>query len=77
MSYDFNGHHSPKCTAEKAQQIVDLLREDEEARCRWNTLLGRGIASNARDTYVAFQANRRKAAVAKSLRSQRMQRSVV
>lgn len=30
-----HGLAQPRCTAEKAQQIVGLLRESIDARCRW------------------------------------------
>lgn len=57
---------------ESAQKIVDLLKVDEEARARWNTLLGRGISATMRDTYVGYVANRMRGRIAKSDRSWRM-----
>ena len=71
------GRAEPRCSLESAQKIVDLLKVDEEARKRWNTLLGRGISATMRDTYVAYNANRRRAAIAASPRSQRMKQAIL
>lgn len=53
------GRGEPRCSFEIADKIVQLLKNDEEARCRWNTLLGRGIGAAMRDTFVAYSRGRR------------------
>lgn len=53
------GRGEPRCSFEIADKIVQLLKADEEARARWNTLLGRGISASMRDTFMAYQKGRR------------------
>jgi len=53
------GRGEPRCSFEIADKIVTLLRTDEEARNRWNTLLGRGISASMRDTFMAYRNGRR------------------
>ena len=47
------------CSFGIADKIVTLLENDEEARCRWNTLLGRGIGASMRDTFLSYMNGRR------------------
>lgn len=53
------GRSEPRCSAYIADKIVTLLKSDEEARNRWNTLLGRGIGAAMRDTFMSFNRGRR------------------
>lgn len=53
------GRAEPRCSFEIADKIVQLLKNDEEARNRWNTLLGRGISASMRDTFIAYRNGRR------------------
>jgi len=53
------GRGEPRCSFEIADKIVTLLQNDEEARSRWNTLLGRGISASMRDTFLAYRNGRR------------------
>jgi hypothetical protein len=53
------GSAEPRCSFEIADKIVTLLENDEEARCRWNTLLGRGIGAAMRDTFMSYRNRRR------------------
>lgn len=53
------GRAEPRCSFEIADKIVTLLRTDEEARNRWNTLLGRGISASMRDTFLSYRNGRR------------------
>ena len=53
------GRAEPRCSAYIADKIVTLLENDEEARCRWNTLLGRGIGASMRDTFMSYRNGRR------------------
>lgn len=71
------GRGEPRCSLESAQKIVDLLKIDEEARRRWNTLLGRGISATMRDTYVAYSANRLRGRVSHSPRSWKMRLAIL
>lgn len=54
-----DGRGEPRCSYEIADKIVTLLKNDEEARCRWNTLLGRGIGASMRDTFLSYSRGRR------------------
>lgn len=53
------GRGEPRCSFEIADKIVTLLRNDEEARGRWNNLLGRGISASMRDTFLSYRNGRR------------------